>query len=599
MKRLFFISGLAAVLITSLIAGLGVLFSEREVSVARQLNQLDQTRALIDASERRLSELLYKGTFFSQLHVATEVVSIRQDLQQQSQQLAATAAKQGATVGQIASDLDQLSQMMGAVSGAGGTEPYREMADAVIQQDLPKIRTHIEEAIEPLVALVETTRRQMLIAQGAIPLVLLVFLLLIWFALVVPAEARQLEGQARLEVSRKQALDLAKQAEAAASSKQQFLSNMSHELRTPLNGVIGLSDCLDPMIKDPEARELLSTIRASGESLVYLINDILDYSKLQAGKMTIEAEPMDMRACVTPLGRMYQQLASDKGIDFKLELAPQKLRNRVGDSHRLAQILHNLIGNSLKFTTKGFVTLKVESFPGDPMRLIVTDTGIGMTEDQVSAVFQDFVQADTSIARKFGGTGLGMSIVKQLVDAMNGGINVQSALGKGTQITLTLPLEETDGGTQHQGAAPTESVTLPKGLRIMAADDNRTNRMVLEKMLKSEDLNLSLCDGGKSATEVVKQQDFDVILLDIQMPDMDGIETLSKIKADLAARGKPMPPALAVTANTLAEHVQSYSEAGFDGHISKPFKRTELANAIVSALEKTVAPRKMAQAVAH
>jgi PAS domain S-box-containing protein len=370
------------------------------------------------------------------------------------------------------------------------------------------------------------------------------------------------------------------EAEAANRAKAQFLAVMSHELRTPMNGVIGMADLMAKTTLDAEQTRMLDVIRESGESLLAIINDVLDFSRLEAGRMAFEAAAFEPAAVARRVQRIMGPRAEERGVAVAFEIAPEAALARIGDAHRVEQILLNLMSNAVKFAENGHAVLRMDGRRGAPLTIVVEDDGIGMTAAQVARVFERFTQADASMSRRFGGAGLGLSIVRGLVDAMGGAIDVTSAPGAGARFTVTLPLPEAEAETPAETVEP-EALRLPPGLRVLAADDNEINRLVLSAMLDALEVRRLCVDGGGAAVAAAKSEAIDLILLDISMPDMDGVEALAAIRADEAARGAARRPAVAVTANALPEQVAAYLAAGFDAHLAKPIRQDALAAALM------------------
>ena len=385
-------------------------------------------------------------------------------------------------------------------------------------------------------------------------------------------------------------------AEAANLTKSEFLANMSHEIRTPLNGVLGMAELLHDRMEDPQSREMAAQIRDSGQHLLTILNDILDMSKIEAGKLSLELVAFDPAALLARVGALHAPVAQERGLELELVCDPPAPVRRLGDPHRLQQVLHNLLSNAIRFTPDGGVRVRLNASSGAALVCQITDTGIGMGPDELARLFRPFEQADRSTSRRFGGTGLGTSIVKKLVDMMEGSISVSSRPGEGTEIRVTLPLPEvveapspappptppgqgaTTGGTED-GLAPTASPALT-GLHLLVADDNLTNRRLLELILRQAGATLHLAEHGAAAVAAWAPGRFDALLLDISMPGMDGCAALAAIRAAAAAAGAPPPPALAITANAMTHQVAEYRRAGFDGHVPKPFRRHELIAAI-------------------
>ncbi|MFN4099577.1 MAG: ATP-binding protein, partial [Pararhodobacter sp.] len=372
----------------------------------------------------------------------------------------------------------------------------------------------------------------------------------------------------------------AERAEAANQAKSRFLANMSHEIRTPLNGVLGMAQALEDELTEPHHRRILGIIRESGEMLLGVLNDILDMSKIEAGKLTLEKLPFDPAGVASRIEAMHQPNAAAKGLSFDLRLAPEARGLRIGDPGRLSQVLHNLIGNAVKFTESGGVTVTLDAPAGDWLDVTVRDTGIGMSEAQLARVFEDFEQADGTVTRRFGGTGLGMSIVRRLVDLMEGEIAIDSTPGTGTEVRLHLPLPRASAAAAT--ALPVVPARSLAGLRVLVADDNDTNRLILKTMLTRLEVEAVLVADGRAAVDAWEPLRFDAFLLDISMPVLDGMSALAELRALEAAAGLPPAPALAITANALSHQVAEYAQAGFAAHLGKPFRREDLAAALTA-----------------
>lgn len=377
-------------------------------------------------------------------------------------------------------------------------------------------------------------------------------------------------------------------AEEASAAKSRFLANMSHEVRTPLNGIIGLAALLEDGLDDGDARRSAAVIRDSGESLVTILNDILDFSKIEAGQLSVEQDiftPGDLAQKVAALHRIK---ASEQGVELRVEADVAASTSRQGDSTRIRQVLHNLLGNAVKFTQAGSVVLKLTC--DDPARMVaeIRDTGIGMTEDQRARVFDEFSQGGSEITRQFGGTGLGMSISRRLAELMGGTVEVHSTLGEGTTVRLSLPTPVAEQPPAAAGLSARAARSLC-GLRVLAADDNATNRLLLQKFCERLGMIPQVVDSGTNAVRCAADQAFDVILLDIRMPDMNGFDVLERIRAQAGMRDQPVVPAIAVTANAMRHQVESYMAAGFAGHVAKPIRLDVLAEEVARAVAENLA----------
>jgi len=400
-------------------------------------------------------------------------------------------------------------------------------------------------------------------------------------------------------------------ANAANVLKSHFLANMSHEIRTPLNGVLAMAEIMAMDDLCPTQRERLAVIRESGGLLLGVLNDVLDLSKIEAGRLEIQNRPFDIAQLAQAIRETYAPQARDKGLAFEVAIAPEAQGVWRGDADRLRQILGNLISNALKFTLEGAVAIRFASAEdGSGLRIDVADTGIGIPPQILPRLFDKFVQADSSTTRRFGGSGLGLAICRELAVLMDGTIKVQSREGRGSTFTVlvALPREEaiTDVHYIDDGHAPASQAAAPEApepvedapadntpaetpaeapcLRVLAADDNPTNQKVVEAVLAPLNAEVVLVADGAACVEAWKAAKFDIVLMDIHMPGMDGVEAAQVIRQLEVAEGRPRTPIVAVTANALAHQVEGYLAAGMDGHVAKPIEVTKLYAAIESAM---------------
>ncbi len=372
------------------------------------------------------------------------------------------------------------------------------------------------------------------------------------------------------------------EAVAATAAKSQFLANISHEIRTPLNGVLGMAQAMaaDPL--PARQRERLDVVRQSGETLLSLLNDLLDIAKIEAGKVDLESVKFDLTDIVRNACAPFQALAEQKGVSIDLRLAPEP-DHRLGDPTRLGQVLVNLVSNAVKFTERGGVEIVVAQ-DGDEVGFVVADTGLGMAPETIAQMFEKFAQADASTTRRFGGTGLGLAICRDLVALMGGHIEVRSEVGKGSRFSFTIPLPRAapEIEVEPAPAAPTPE-HLP-ALRLLAAEDNKVNQLVLKTLLGQVGLELTLVDDGAQALAAWSREPWDVILMDVQMPVMDGPAATAAIRAREAAEGLPRTPIIALTANAMAHHAAEYLAGGVDAVVSKPIRLQELLDALAIVL---------------
>ncbi len=381
--------------------------------------------------------------------------------------------------------------------------------------------------------------------------------------------------------------------EKASRAKSEFLATMSHEIRTPLNGVIGLTSLLQSTALSPRQREYVGGIQASGEALLGLINDILDFSKIEAGQLTLELRSLDLRQLVGEVVGLFAAPAEVKGVQLGAQVDPAVPLGLVGDPMRLRQVLTNLVGNALKFTAQGAVEVRValaeESADGALLRIAVRDTGIGIAPEAQARLFEPFTQADASTTRRYGGTGLGLAIVKRLVEAMGGQIGVESTPGQGSTFWLTLRLAR-DRVAQPAVAPPVSPGPAgPQGRRgrILVAEDNAINRLVVVGLLQSLGYTVAAVEDGRQAVEAVGREAYDLVLMDLHMPELDGFAATVAIREREGATGRRVP-IVALTADALAGDAEKSLAAGMDDHLSKPITRERLAVVV----ERWVAPAK-------
>jgi signal transduction histidine kinase/CheY-like chemotaxis protein/HPt (histidine-containing phosphotransfer) domain-containing protein len=403
---------------------------------------------------------------------------------------------------------------------------------------------------------------------------------------------RNLQVRQQVELAQKEK----EVAERTANLKQQFMANMSHEIRTPMNAIVGMTRLLQSKDPRPDQMRYLNAIRQSADNLLVIINDILDLSKIEAGKIIIEETDFHFTDVLRSVTDMLLIKAEEKSLRLQTTIDPDIPVWLTGDPTRIGQILVNLVGNAIKFTEQGSVEIKAYLVSKKDRKCVVKmeikDTGIGISPDYVSRIFESFTQAGTDTARKYGGTGLGLTISKQLTDLMKGEIFVHSELHKGTTFSVVLPLEEANPQEDGKGSDDIDMSAFESLMKakVLLVEDNEFNRMVAEDTLKEAlpGVTIDIAVNGQEAVTMVRNTRYDLVLMDIQMPVMDGIEATKEI------RNLPRPARdvkiIAMTANVLQEDVKYYFEIGMNAYVAKPFKTEELLSKMSTLLNKKEEP---------
>tara|TARA_R110002167_G_scaffold9437_1_gene42987 strand:+ start:2650 stop:5193 length:2544 start_codon:yes stop_codon:yes gene_type:complete len=375
-------------------------------------------------------------------------------------------------------------------------------------------------------------------------------------------------------------------ADEANRSKSEFLANMSHEIRTPLNGVIGINAALARTELTPEQARMVDLIATSGETLETLLTDVLDLARIESGHLELKAEPFDLEACLESVVALFETGARQKALDFSLTIAPALEGAFVGDVVRLRQVISNLLSNAVKFTAEGSIALNAVQADDGRVVISVTDTGIGFDAEVKARLFQRFEQADGSITRRFGGTGLGLAISRALAEAMEGVLEADSEPGVGSTFTLTLNLVRAPANAVVETRRPVQARPQEAGApRVLLAEDHPINRKVVELLFDGTGVDLVSVENGAEAVALSAIEAFDMILMDMQMPVMDGLTAIRRIRERERTDGGIATPIYTLSANAMPEHAEASAAAGANGHLTKPIAAASLFAALEAALQ--------------
>ncbi|MGH1414151.1 MAG: ATP-binding protein [Pelagimonas sp.] len=398
------------------------------------------------------------------------------------------------------------------------------------------------------------------------------------------AQAQGLETTVRSRTSDLE--DAKSRAEDANDAKSAFLAMISHEIRTPLNGILGMSTALQEAGLDDTSADMVGVIQSSADALLDLLNDLLDLSKIEARQMELEDVSFNLSKVIREAHKLFGSKASQKGLQFDLEFGAGMRGHVRGDPTRVRQVLSNLLSNAVKFTEAGGISVDT-SVEEDVLTMTVTDTGVGISDVGQDQLFQAFKQADTSITRKFGGTGLGLEISRQMCILMGGDLTYAPNKTRGSVFTATMhvtPSEKSETG-QSTTEIGSDAILARRTWRVLAAEDNKTNRKVLELLLKRYNFDLRIVDDGAQLVKAFQADPADIILMDVNMPILCGLEAAARIRVYERAKRMQPVPIIALTANAMTHQVSDYLRRGMDAHVSKPIRREELADCMARLLD--------------
>jgi signal transduction histidine kinase/ActR/RegA family two-component response regulator len=385
------------------------------------------------------------------------------------------------------------------------------------------------------------------------------------------------------------------EAKIANKVKSQFLANMSHEIRTPLNGIIGFAEMLSSQEPDERKARILNMIEDSGYQLLQIINDIFDYSRIETGKISLKSEAFKLNELIEETVNFFHKPAQEKGLHYIINTDKITENHLLGDSYKFKQVMVNVISNAIKFTDDGSVLVIAGSIQKDDLievKMVIEDTGIGISNDQLDKIFDEFKQVEYYLTKKIKGTGLGLTITKKLLDLMNGKIVVESEQGKGSRFIITVPFKSGTGTMErskeeYMNKPEIKRETDAKKIKILLAEDNEANQFLIKVITKSQDWDITIVENGAEAIEKYKSGKYDIILMDVQMPIMNGYEATKIIRQIEFEKGMHTP-IIALTAYAMKSDKDICIEAGMDDYISKPFKRQQFLETINDTLARVV-----------
>lgn len=377
-------------------------------------------------------------------------------------------------------------------------------------------------------------------------------------------------------------------AEASNRAKSTFLATMSHEIRTPLNGVLGMAEALCDSDLPAEQAEMAQVIVTSGTMLLSLLNDVLDVTKIEAGRLELDAIAMHVPSIVEATCKLFEPQAREKGLELHLHIAPEASCWVQSDPVRMRQVIGNLLSNAIKFTAQGSVRIVVSLKPMAQRNLLsiqIRDTGIGIPKSRLSDLFQPFQQLDASVARRFGGSGLGLSISRHICLQAGGDIDVESVEGAGSVFMARFVTDlAMDPQAANASTAGASGITEARACRVLLAEDNRTNQLVFKKLVRSATPTITVAGDGAEAVKAFEAEEFDLVLMDINMPNVDGVDATRQIRAFESTTGRSPTPVYALTANSMTHQIEGYLAAGMNGHLPKPLKKADLIDLLHRAV---------------